>query len=325
METTLVATRKTTLAMLQSCNTHITPHNQLLTNSSSHSFLHPTHFAPDLWGSLFAVSQIKQKEDTIWMRLVTRSFCLSRWLAVTTQPLPMVSHPQRQIRNFSKKPKASSRQWIERHVNDPFVKKAQENGKVSRSYYKLEFIDQKYGLFKSTKTAVPPLDNNSRKTAVVDLGAAPGGWTQYASERQGPDLVLAIDLLELDAKVAHLPNVKFLQGDFTKLVVANDLLLFVDEVQKPSVRMVLSDMAPNFIGDSRSDAIRTADLCEQALEFSFTVLEPGGAFVGKYFSGPEEKELKEMALQEFNKVVTVKPPASRNESSERYLVALGRR
>ena len=155
------------------------------------------------------------------------------------------------------------------------------------------------------------------------MGAAPGGWTQYASERQGADLVLAIDLLELDANITHLPNVKFLQGDFTKL--ANDILQFVDDAQKPSVRVVLSDMAPNFIGDSRSDAIRTADLCEQALEFSFTILEPGGAFVGKYFSGPEEKELKEMALQEFNKVVTVKPPASRNESSERYLVALGRR
>lgn len=253
----------------------------------------------------------------------TRSFCLSRWLAVKTQPFFEASHLQCQIRNFTKKPKTSSRQWMDRHVNDPFVKKAQENGKVSRSYYKLEFIDQKYSLFKSTKTAVSSHDNNHRTTAVVDLGAAPGGWTQYASERQGADLVLAIDLLELDATIAHLPNVKFLQGDFTKL--ANDILQFVDDAQKPSVRVVLSDMAPNFIGDSRSDAIRTADLCEQALEFSFTILEPGGAFVGKYFSGPEEKELKEMALEEFNKVVTVKPPASRNESSERYLVALGRR
>ena len=183
-------------------------------------------------------------------------------------------------------------------------------------------MDQKYGFFKSMAAH----DENNRMTAVVDLGAAPGGWTQYASEQQGTDLVLAIDLLELDAKVAHLPNVQFVQGDFTKLVVADELLtLQQDGEQKPSVRIVLSDMAPNFIGDSRADAIRTADLCEQALEFSFTVLEPGGAFVGKYFSGPEEKELKEIALQEFTKVVTIKPPASRNESSERYLVALGRR
>ena len=288
---------------------------------------------------------------------MTKTTFLSRsWLAVNIQKHHLHQSPQPfrgQIRTFSKKPKTSSRQWLDRHVNDPFVKKAQDNGKVSRSYYKLEFMDQKYGLFKSAisnTTTTPPLphdddDDKSKQDkkmtqVVVDLGAAPGGWTQYASEQQQQQqrrngttnennlCVLAIDLLELDAKVANLPNVHFLQGDFTKLVIPDHLSMMMDSANgslTSSVRIVMSDMAPNFIGDSRSDTIRTADLCEQALEFSFTVLEPGGVFVGKYFSGPEEKELKEMALEEFTKVVTVKPPASRNESSERYLVALGRR
>ena len=188
-------------------------------------------------------------------------------------------------------------------MNDPFVKKAQDSGKVSRSYYKLEFLDNKCGIF------------NAERARVIDLGAAPGGWTTYASERKGVQ-VLAIDLLEMDSKIANLSNVDFVQGDFTKLV---------DELSATKAHVVMSDMAPNFMGDSRIDAIRTADLCEQALEFSFTVLEPGGVFVGKFFSGPEEQELKAMALQEFVKVVTVKPPASRNESSERYLVAQARR
>ena len=210
---------------------------------------------------------------------------------------------QYQTRLLSKKRKASSRQWLDRHMNDPFVKKAQDTGKVSRSYYKLEFLDNKCGIF------------HAERVRVIDLGAAPGGWTTYASEKKGVQ-VLAIDLLEMDSKIAHLMNVEFVQGDFTKLV---------DELSATKAHVVMSDMAPNFMGDSRIDAIRTADLCEQALEFSFTVLEPGGVFIGKFFSGPEEQELKALALEEFSKVVTVKPPASRNESSERYLVAQNRR
>jgi 23S rRNA (uridine2552-2'-O)-methyltransferase len=210
---------------------------------------------------------------------------------------------QHQTRLLSKKRKASSRQWLDRHMNDPFVKKAQDTGKVSRSYYKLEFLDKKCGIF------------HAERARVIDLGAAPGGWTTYASEKKGVQ-VLAIDLLEMDSKIACLPNVEFVQGDFTKLV---------DELSAIKVHVVMSDMAPNFMGDSRIDAVRTADLCEHALEFSFTVLEPGGVFIGKFFSGPEEQELKAMALQEFTKVVTVKPPASRNESAERYLVAQDRR
>ena len=213
----------------------------------------------------------------------------------------VLRNSQQQTRLFSKKHKKSSQQWLERHVNDPFVKKAQASDKVSRSYYKLEYMDKKYGLLKSDHTNV------------VDLGAAPGGWTSYASDKGAR--VLAIDLLEIDEQIAELPNVDFIQGDFTMLA---------QELSNMKAHVVMSDMAPNFVGDSRTDAIRTADLCEQALEFSFTILEPGGVFVGKYFSGPEEQELKEMARQEFAKVVTVKPPASRKESSERYLVAQGR-
>jgi 23S rRNA (uridine2552-2'-O)-methyltransferase len=153
---------------------------------------------------------------------------------------------------------------------------------------------------------------------VVDLGAAPGGWSAYAANKGA--YVLAIDLLELSDKVSRLSNVEFIQGDFTELYHQVEEFL-----QERKVAVVLSDMAPNFIGDSRTDAIRAADLCEQALEFSLQVLKPGGVFVGKLFSGPEESELKEVARKEFKKVTTLKPPASRRESAEKYLFAQGRR
>lgn len=221
------------------------------------------------------------------------------------------------IRHLSKKRKSkSSRQWLDRHVKDPFVRQAQAGDKVSRSYYKLEFMDKKYNFF--------PNKNRDDNTVVVDLGAAPGGWTSYAADKQGVGHVVAIDLLELDNKIAGLLKVDFVQGDFTKLSAELEELL-MQRSSSGGASLVMSDMAPNFMGDSRTDAMRTADLCEEALEFSIEILEPGGVFVGKYFSGPEEMELKEIARKEFTKVATVKPPASRKESSERYLVAQGRK
>lgn len=207
-------------------------------------------------------------------------------------------------RFFSKKRKKSSRQWLERHVKDPYVKMADKDGIVSRAHYKLEHMDRKYRLVK-------------KESVVIDLGAAPGGWTAYAAANGAR--VLAFDLLSMDENVSGLPNVDFIQGDFTKELGELQVTLAGDVVD-----LVMSDMAPNFVGDKRTDAIRTSDLCEQALEFSIDVLTPGGAFVGKYFSGPEETMLKDLARQEFRKVATVKPPASRKESSERFLLATGK-
>lgn len=218
-----------------------------------------------------------------------------------------------QHRSFSKKKKGSSRRWKQRHVSDPFVKKAKSDNRVSRSYYKLEYIDKKYDVLQK-----------KHRTTVIDLGASPGGWTSFAAGVQNQ--VLAMDLLEMDPKISNLPNVHFVQGDFTKWCVGDQLqqLSLWDENFLQNVGTVMSDIAPNFVGDQRIDTMRTAELCEQALEFSTKVLQPSGSFVGKLFSGPEEQILKKMALDfHFSKVSIVKPPASRSESSERFLVARG--
>jgi 23S rRNA (uridine2552-2'-O)-methyltransferase len=205
---------------------------------------------------------------------------------------------------------SSSKDWVQRHVQDSFVQQSKSDNVVSRSYYKLEWMDQKCKLLK-----------RSRNT-VIDLGAAPGGWTTYCI-RRGVDQVLAVDLLPLDSAVVtegrrELGPEGFLwmQGDFTQL---HRLDLATDEAPT----LVLSDMAPNFMGDSRTDAIRCMNLVEEALDFSVAVLGKRGAFCTKFFSGPEEQALKTYAREYFDKIQVVKPPASRAESAERYLVATG--
>mmetsp|Transcript_22040 Transcript_22040/g.32563 ORF Transcript_22040/g.32563 Transcript_22040/m.32563 type:complete len:246 (+) Transcript_22040:43-780(+) len=215
---------------------------------------------------------------------------------------------QRQgTRFFSKKRKSSSHRWHERHVSDPFVKKAQAENRVSRSYFKIEQIDDKYDIIQKNQT-------------VIDLGASPGGWTSFAASKGAH--VVAIDLLEMDKKISKLQNVNFIRGDFSKLCYELKEFLHSDG-HKGRVCAVISDIAPNFTGHQRTDAIRTADLCEQALEFSIEILQPSGSFVGKLFSGPEEQHLKKIARDNFTKVAIVKPRASRSDSSERYIVAKG--
>jgi 23S rRNA (uridine2552-2'-O)-methyltransferase len=246
-------------------------------------------------------------------------------------------HIAPQSRKLSKKHKSASRQWMDRHLKDPFVQRAQQDNQLSRSYYKLEYLDQQYDLL--------PKSNAKKSThlpIIVDLGASPGGWTSYVSqqcEKKGiPYHIVAMDLLDLDPKVAKLPHVQFIQGDFTELHFPlqqqNDSHsshqgMALGLPPTGEIQVVLSDMAPNFTGDARTDAIRTADLCEQALEWSIKHLQSCGGgrevFVGKYFSGPEEQNLIKMAKSEFIHVKTVKPPASRKESSERYLVAIEKR
>lgn len=217
----------------------------------------------------------------------------------------------------SRKNKKGKSSWMKRHVNDTFVRRAQQEGHVSRSYYKLQQMNDKYELFTTSNT----------KLRVVELGAAPGGWTWYTSQQLGANSTLiAIDLLPLDPKVANKLSAAsceshVLQGDFLSLDVRQNLDSLLHSNQ---VDLVLSDMAPNFIGDSSTDAMRTMGLVESALELSVTqLLATNGTFVAKYFSCADEVELREYARRYFSNVKTVKPPASRQESAERYLIATG--
>jgi 23S rRNA (uridine2552-2'-O)-methyltransferase len=200
---------------------------------------------------------------------------------------------------------------MKRHVQDPFVRQAQQEGHVSRSIYKLEQMDQKHNLLR-------------KRNVVVDLGSAPGGWTSYVAKRlaKGSTLV-AIDLLPMDPLVLKLVSeapidCHVLQGDFRSMQFELQSIL-----REKKASLVLSDMAANTMGDSQTDALRTMALCEAALDMAMGLLSQQGVFVGKYFSCSDEVELRNFARQYFGKVQVVKPPASRKESPERYLMAQG--
>lgn len=202
---------------------------------------------------------------------------------------------------------------MKRHLQDPFVRQAQREGQVSRSFYKLEQMDQRHNLL-------------SKRSVVVDLGAAPGGWTSYVANRlaEGSTLV-AIDLLPLDPVVVKQVSeaaidCHVLQGDFRSTDVQEKLRSILKDRK---ISLVLSDMAANTIGDSQTDALRTMGLCETALDMAMELLCEQGVFVAKYFSCSDEVELRNHARQYFDKVQVVKPPASRKESAERYLMAKG--
>ncbi|MEF9995769.1 MAG: RlmE family RNA methyltransferase [Burkholderiaceae bacterium] len=203
----------------------------------------------------------------------------------------------------------SNREWIERHINDPFVKKSRQEGYRSRAVYKLTEIDEKERLFKPGVT-------------VVDLGAAPGSWTQIVRERLvGKDgevrgRIIAMDILPMD----EIPGVLFIQGDFRELEVANQL---ASALNGDKVDVVLSDMAPNLSGVSAADAARSALLNELALEFAVAHLTPAGVFVTKAFQGSGYSQFVESLKHQFKSVVTRKPAASRDSSAETYLVARG--
>ncbi|MBO6718921.1 MAG: RlmE family RNA methyltransferase [Rhizobiaceae bacterium] len=200
--------------------------------------------------------------------------------------------------------KNSSRRWLERHLNDPYVHRAKADGYRSRAAYKLIEIDDRYGLLK------PGL-------RVIDLGAAPGGWTQVAVEktgsREGDIRVVAIDYLEMDP----VPGATVLKMDFLDDDAPARLL---DELGgEPDI--VLSDMAAPTTGHRRTDHIRTMHLCEVAADFAVTVLRPGGHFLAKTFQGGTETALLDNLKRSFRSVHHVKPPASRDESVELYLLA----
>jgi 23S rRNA (uridine2552-2'-O)-methyltransferase len=196
----------------------------------------------------------------------------------------------------------SSRRWMQRHVNDAYVQRAQREGYRSRAAYKFLELQEKDRLIKPGMV-------------VVDLGAAPGGWSQVAGQLVGRHgKVYAMDLLAMDP----LPNVDFLQGDFREQVVLDQLLARLDG--RP-VDLVISDMAPNISGTAAVDLPRAMYLCELALDFARQVLRPGGGLVMKVFQGEGFDELFRDTRSSFKRVLTRKPKASRPKSREVYLVA----
>ncbi len=199
-----------------------------------------------------------------------------------------------------KKRKVSSRKWLERQLNDPYVDKAQAGGYRSRAAFKLIEMNEKLKLLKPGRT-------------VIDLGAAPGGWSQVAAEHKCR--VIALDILPMDP----LPGVDFIELDFMD-ERAPDVL---KQMAGGQVEMVLSDIAPNTIGHRQTDHIRIMALVEAAYDFALEVLKPDGAFLAKVFQGGAENTLLARMKQDFRIVRHIKPPASRKESSEQYVVATG--
>jgi 23S rRNA (uridine2552-2'-O)-methyltransferase len=202
---------------------------------------------------------------------------------------------------MSRRSKSSGR-WLREHFDDPYVQRAQQEGWRSRAAFKLQEID-------SAERLISP------GSTIVDLGAAPGGWSQYAARRlAGRGTVIALDLLPM----GELPGVIFLQGDFREQPVLDALLAILAGRQAD---LVMSDMAPNMSGVDVIDQARAADLEALALDFSRKVLGPGGTLVMKLFQGAGFQELLADARRHFGLVRVRKPKASRQRSSEAYLVA----
>ncbi|MDE2586483.1 MAG: 23S rRNA (uridine(2552)-2'-O)-methyltransferase RlmE [Betaproteobacteria bacterium] len=198
----------------------------------------------------------------------------------------------------------TSKAWLQEHVNDQFVQRAKAEGWRSRASFKLMEIDDKDRLLRPGEV-------------VVDLGAAPGGWSQLAAQRVGEGgKVFAIDLLEMQG----LGGVDFLQGDFREESVLRE---FEARLQGRKVGLVLSDMAPNISGVSVSDQARSIHLCELALEFAQEHLKPEGAFLVKVFQGSGFNEFMQAMRDTFKTVTTRKPKSSRDRSPELYLLGRG--
>ena len=204
------------------------------------------------------------------------------------------------------KRKLSSKLWLERQLNDPYVAQAKREGMRSRAAYKLIEIDDKYHFLKPGLT-------------VVDLGAAPGGWSQIAAKRvgaaNGKGRVVAIDLLEMP----EIPGVTFAQFDF----LADDAPAKLLEMIGGRADVVLSDMAPNTTGHRKTDQLRILGLVEGAAAFAAEVLNPGGTFVAKVFQSGADAALMAELKRDYATVKHVKSASSRQDSSERYVLAMG--
>ena len=198
----------------------------------------------------------------------------------------------------------TSLKWLQRHVNDPYVKQAQKDGYRSRASYKLLEVQEKYKLIRPGMS-------------VVDLGAAPGGWSQVTSRLiGGQGRLIASDILEMDS----IPDVTFIQGDFTRDDVLAQIL---EAVGNSQVDLVISDMAPNMSGTPEVDMPKAMFLCELALDLAARILKPGGNFVIKVFQGEGFDAYVKDARQKFDKVQMIKPDSSRGSSREQYMLAWG--
>lgn len=217
---------------------------------------------------------------------------------------------QRQLRTLLKHARrhsASSQRWLERQLNDPYVAAAKREGMRSRAAYKLKEIDDKHHILKSGQR-------------VVDLGAAPGGWSQIAASKvkslEGQGQVVAIDYLHVDP----IPGVDFVQLDFTDPGAEDKLKSML---KGGGADVVLSDMAAPTVGHTKTDHLRIMALAESAAAFACDILSPGGAFVCKVFQGGTERDLLDILKRNFATVKHVKPPASRSNSAELYVLASG--
>ncbi len=215
----------------------------------------------------------------------------------TKPPSRTLAVPLRTARGRS----PASQRWLARQLNDPYVQTARQQGLRSRAAFKLIELDERFGLIR-------------RGAHVVDLGTAPGGWTQVAV-RRGAGLVVGVDLLPVDP----IRGAVLVQGDFTAPGVAERLAALLGG----PADLVLSDMAPNTTGHASTDHLRIMALTELALDFAVAVLAEGGAFVAKVFQGGTEREMLARMKHCFASVRHAKPPASRKESSELYVVATG--
>jgi 23S rRNA (uridine2552-2'-O)-methyltransferase len=217
---------------------------------------------------------------------------------------------QRQMRTslkHARKHTASSQRWLERQLNDPYVAAAKREGMRSRAAYKLKEIDDRHHVLKSGQR-------------VVDLGAAPGGWSQVAAGKvkslEGKGQVVGIDYLPIDP----IPGVDFVQLDFTDAGAEDKLKSMLRD---GGADVVLSDMAAPTVGHTKTDHLRIMGLAETAAVFACEILSPGGAFLCKVFQGGTERDLLDLLKRNFAVVKHVKPPASRSDSAELYVLATG--
>ena len=203
----------------------------------------------------------------------------------------------------NKKFSKSSKAWMKEHIDDYYVQKAQKDGYRARAAYKLLESNEKTGLIKKGMT-------------VVDLGSAPGSWSQVAGQLVGDDgILIASDILPMDT----LENVTFIQGDFREEEIFNKIM---DEIGGRRVDVVLSDMAPNTSGMSAVDMPRMMYLCELAVDFALNVLPDGGALIMKVFQGEGSPKLRADMQKKFSKIKSIKPKASRPRSKEMFWVAI---
>ena len=202
----------------------------------------------------------------------------------------------------AKKRTASSARWLTRQINDPYVKQAKAAGYRSRAAFKLAELDDRFQLLKGVKR-------------VVDLGVAPGGWSQVVRERAPAAKVVGIDLLPTEP----IEGVTLFEMDF----MADEAPAALEGALDGAPDLVLSDMAANTVGHKQTDHLRTMGLVETAIDFAVNTLEPGGAFVAKVFAGGTDAALLTILKKNFTTVKHAKPPASRKGSSEWYVIAQG--